>query len=485
MQRGPLKLFFSYAHEDADARSELDDHLDLLERQQVVLPWSDRQITPGREWAGSIEENLRAADIILLLISRPFLESPFVREVEIPQALAQHDQGKARVLPVLLEPVDDLPRQAFGKLEVLPSKGVAISQWDDRARALADVVEGIRRAATEIVWERGGPFEFGPHPFTEAELVDLDEPDRTWALARLRELHDELTRAVPPRLVDRNLLVANWTLHSRPRLIGLPECVYYLAAVMSAFDIVTLQKLPADLAEVEELLRALGPDWGYFVTDVSEGKLGLNERFAIFYYQPRVQFDHVSGEVVLQTSALIDGDQFARKPLIASFRAGSLRFRVCTAHLYYGAAGARSTARRVREAKALADTLVRKTSKPDSTSIILSGDLNIGEKGSPVVAALREAGIELPDSLLLPTLAASGQYADVIGFVPGDRPFELGPSSPNRGVFDHRGVLFTAEQAPHYRDRGAYDGDDEPARFTRWANRIMSDHLPLWVELAT
>src|SRR4051794_35309792 len=133
MQRGPLKLFFSYAHEDADARRELDEHLDLLERQKVVVTWNDRLITPGQEWAGSIEQNLRAADIILLLISRTFLESKFVREVEIPQALARHDQGRARVLPVLLEPVDDLPGQPFGKLEVLPSKGVAISHWEDRA----------------------------------------------------------------------------------------------------------------------------------------------------------------------------------------------------------------------------------------------------------------------------------------------------------------------------------------------------------------
>lgn len=268
MQRGPLKLFFSYAHEDAAVRSELDDHLDLLERQKVVVTWNDRLITPGREWAGSIDENLRTADLILLLISRPFLASEFVREVEIPQALAQHEQGRARLLPVLLEPVDDLPRQAFGKLEVLPAKGLAISQWEDRTRALAD-------------------------------------------------------------------------------------------------------------------------------------------------------------------------------------------------------------------------TLVRKASQPGSTSIVLSADLNIGDKRSPVLAALRKAGVDLPDSLLRPTLAASGRYADVIGFVPGTPPFELGPSEPNSGVFDHRGALFAPEHLPHYRERGLYDGDDDAARFARWANRIMSDHLPLWVELAT
>ncbi len=52
MQRGPLKLFFSYAHEDADARSELDDHLELLERQARAQGRRDLERPPDHAGPG-------------------------------------------------------------------------------------------------------------------------------------------------------------------------------------------------------------------------------------------------------------------------------------------------------------------------------------------------------------------------------------------------------------------------------------------------
>jgi len=131
----------------------------------------------------------------------------------------------------------------------------------------------------------------------------------------------------------------------------LPECRYYTAAIMTAFDIVTLQEVDADLDELNRLLAILGPDWEYLVTDISQGAAGNRERFAIVYDAPRVEFARVSGEVVLLKDELIDGEQFARKPLIASFRADTLRFRVCTTHLSYGRG---DTAQTAREAGALA-----------------------------------------------------------------------------------------------------------------------------------
>jgi endonuclease/exonuclease/phosphatase family metal-dependent hydrolase len=491
MERGPLRLFFSYAHEDEGAREQLDEHLELLRRQKVIVTWSDRLITPGRGWAELIEENMRAADIIVLLISPHFLASEFVWEMEIPLAMAEHERSSASVLPVLLEPVDDLATQPFGALEVLPTKGAAVSTWEDRERAFADIADGVRKAATEIIWDRGGPFEFGAHVFTDAELVELDDATRSWAGARLGELHEELTRSVPARRVEGNLLLATWSMRSLGhKAIALPECRYYLAAIISAFDVVTLQEVHDDLAELNHLLEILGPDWNYLVTDVSEGSLGNQERFAILHYAPRVEFEHVSGEVVLQRKELIDGEQFARKPLVASFRTGELRFRVCTAHLSYGGGGRAAVARTAKEAEALARHLVRRAERRDRTSIALCGNLNLRSADSDVAGALRGAGIELPESLLLPNLALSnsGYQAGAIGFVSPERDMRLGASDPNCGVFDFTRVLFRPEHLAHYRDAGLYDRKgakrDDEREFRRWGVLGVSDHLPLWAELA-
>src|SRR5215203_2425909 len=364
------------------------------------------------------------------------------------------------------------------------------STWDDPVRAFADIADGVRKAATEIIWKRGGPFEFGPHQFTDAELAELDDSSRRWTRARLEDLHGELTRSIPSRRVDGNLLIATWSMRSLGRkAIELEECRYYLAAIISAFDVVTLQEVHHDLSELNRLLEILGPDWEYIVTDISEGPMGNLERFAILHYAPRVQFDHVSGEVVLLRKELIDGEQFARKPLIASFRAGEMRFRVCTAHLSYGGQSKKDVAQTAKEADALARHLVRRAARRDPTGIVLSGNLNLRDKDSPVVEALREVGVDLPGELLMPNLALSRSdyHAGAIGFVSPKAKLRLGSSEPNAGAFDFKRALFRPEHLVHYRDAGLYQppegSEDDETRFVRWGVLGVSDHLPLWAEL--
>jgi hypothetical protein len=71
--RSPLKVFYSYAHQDEKARDSLDQHLELLARRNLILRWHD--IVPGSEWDSAIQEALESADIILLLVSKSFMAS--------------------------------------------------------------------------------------------------------------------------------------------------------------------------------------------------------------------------------------------------------------------------------------------------------------------------------------------------------------------------------------------------------------------------
>jgi hypothetical protein len=52
-----IRLFFSYSHQDEALRDELAKHLSLLERDGVLRSWHDRQIVPGSEWAGHIDQH--------------------------------------------------------------------------------------------------------------------------------------------------------------------------------------------------------------------------------------------------------------------------------------------------------------------------------------------------------------------------------------------------------------------------------------------
>jgi hypothetical protein len=142
-------VFFSYAHRDEALRNELAEHLRLLERQGIITGWHDRRITGGTEWAGAIDEHLRTAQIILLLISASFLASDYCYDVELRHAINRHEAGEARVIPVIVRPVD-WHSAPFGKLQALPKDGRAVTSWPNPDEAFADIARGIRSVAEEL-----------------------------------------------------------------------------------------------------------------------------------------------------------------------------------------------------------------------------------------------------------------------------------------------------------------------------------------------
>jgi len=468
VKRRPLRLFFCYAHENADVRAALDRHLDILEREALVTTWYDGAITPGSRWSEAIEESLRGADIIVLLVSRAFLDSKYIAEVEMRLALELHRAKVSVPIPVLVEEVDcyaELPLSAF---ETLPHKAKPISEWQDLVRAFDSVVAGIRRAALRLLAESGGAFDPGPHPFGEAELVSVDHADRGRTLAGLSRLRSALVDEVPARRLDGNLLVANWCLNKLGRRASSIEALFYMAQVLSAFDVISLQEIDRRLGALRSLLDILGPEWSYFITDITEGMPGNAERFAILYYAQRVAFEHVSGEVILPDDLLIDGHQFARKPLLASFRAAAFHFRVCAAHIHYGGGDPK---RGIRECKVLARFLKR-VAKRDGENIVLAGNFNLRRADSPALQAFRDEGFRIPPEIVHPSLARNPSfYSDLVGlFAACPGAVDFGAS----GAFQPFAHVFRDADAATYPD---------PSHFGTWRCAELSDHVPVWLEL--
>ena len=162
IQQRKIEVFYSYSHKDQDLRDTLENHLSLLHRQGYISEWNDRKILPGAEWAGEME----TASIILLLISADFLASDYCYDKEMTRAMERHKQGKARVIPIILRPVDNWPETPFGMLEVLP-KDKPITRWRDRDEAFAQVAKGIRKVVEELM----PPLEASPKSQQYQEIV--------------------------------------------------------------------------------------------------------------------------------------------------------------------------------------------------------------------------------------------------------------------------------------------------------------------------
>ena len=150
----PVTLFYSYAHEDEALRDELQGHLKILERRGLLAPWHDRQIVAGEDWAGRIDENLRRAELVLLLVSKDFIESDYIMGTELGAAMERHTQGANMVVPIVVRAVDldmdDADALPFLKLQGLPTDLRPVTSWPNRDEAWTNVAKGLRAAVKGI-----------------------------------------------------------------------------------------------------------------------------------------------------------------------------------------------------------------------------------------------------------------------------------------------------------------------------------------------
>ena len=147
-----VKIFFSYATsspKDKRLFEKLAIHLSGLRRQHLIDEWYDSAISAGNNITQAIEAHLRAADIIVLLISAEFLASERCYELEMQRALELSTAGAARLIPVILSPTDweALPLAHYSPL---PAGGTPVSLKRNIDAALSEVARGIRKVVEEL-----------------------------------------------------------------------------------------------------------------------------------------------------------------------------------------------------------------------------------------------------------------------------------------------------------------------------------------------
>lgn len=147
---GAINVFYSYAQEDALLREELDRHLGTMRRLNLIVGWHNRDIQAGKDWEQEINEHLNTAQIILLLISPDFIASDYCYSIEMMRAIERHKNGEARVIPIILRPVD-VEGVPFSELEMLPTDKRPVTSWTDRDAAFLNVTQGIREVVRRFL----------------------------------------------------------------------------------------------------------------------------------------------------------------------------------------------------------------------------------------------------------------------------------------------------------------------------------------------
>ncbi|MEE2879307.1 MAG: endonuclease/exonuclease/phosphatase family protein [Pseudomonadota bacterium] len=339
-----------------------------------------------------------------------------------------------------------------------------------------------------------------------ADLRDPDlftEAERDWVSRRLLDLRAQMKSppgiGIPSRTRHSSLIIGTWNLRDfdnnkyrhGPRR---RESLFYIAEIISGFDVCALQEINEDLTPLRKIMELLGPHWDFMATDVTVGSSGNRERMAFVFDKSKVDFMNVAGEVVLPKHALLpDEQQFARTPFLMRFQAGWFHFTLCTVHIYYGSSekGSDRYQRRVAEIKHIAKEMARRADREDENYILL-GDFNIGNKLDATMEALTGAGFQLPPELFPSNLLGNKYYDQIVFRTRKDEVTFI-----NAGAFNFAKSLFLPEHYDHYapvlperhrelKENGVPKnrGDDKDYYLSRWRTWQVSDHLPLWVELA-
>ncbi|MFN7921477.1 MAG: tetratricopeptide repeat protein [Bryobacteraceae bacterium] len=159
-----IDLFYSCSDsaQDRELRSELDKHLAILKRGNILNSWYSGELLAGGSLS-EIDDRLDAASIVLLLVSSDFFASDTC-DHQMTRALQRLGASPVQVLAVILRACDwqGAPFQVRG-VPVLPKEAKPITSWQNRDEAFMDAAIQIRKTVEVIaLTPRPSPPTRGP-----------------------------------------------------------------------------------------------------------------------------------------------------------------------------------------------------------------------------------------------------------------------------------------------------------------------------------
>jgi internalin A len=145
LRANTIKTFISYAQEDHEHLRTLKKHISPLIRQGMTV-WYDQEILAGADWNREIEQHLRAADVVLLLISADFLDDrkKYIWDTEMPIIMQKHKQGQL-IIPIVVRDCNWEWEKQLAKIQAV-NGGKALNSATDKDTAFANAARQIKDA---------------------------------------------------------------------------------------------------------------------------------------------------------------------------------------------------------------------------------------------------------------------------------------------------------------------------------------------------
>ena len=305
---------------------------------------------------------------------------------------------------------------------------------------------------------------------------------------RFQALSDNLDIRIPAKKISRNLLIATWNIRafgnlSRVWVSGEDDSprrdlssLRYITEIVSRFDVIAIQEVKANIRAFRDMMKLLGDNWSFILTDVTAGSAGNGERMAYVFDTRRVNLSGLASEIVVPKEWLSEvgenalTEQFVRSPYAVSFRSESKTFILVTLHVKYG----KSSKERIAELSGIARWLREWATDINAydQNLIALGDFNIDERGDLLDETFLAQGLHVPLALQAEEATRSifnaDKYYDQIAWFDGkDGKTKLSMDLLAAGNYDFVPLL--------------WNQDTHSKLQFSW---MLSDHYPLWTEFS-
>ena len=306
----------------------------------------------------------------------------------------------------------------------------------------------------------------------------------------LRDL--KVKRGIPGKTPD-TLLIATWNLANFGAQDRRDNDIKLMAEILSWFDLIAVQEVRENKADLEKLMLDLNDNYQTHFTDVA----GNEERMVYIYDEKKIGTRSLVAEIALPPSRLsgikIEGvkqtfNGFDRNPFVQSFTFKDIKLLLTNVHLFYGGDTKTKIGRRQLETLAVAKWArdIAGSKYESEPNVIILGDFNLPHmtKDDPIYTIFQKYGIKttryattIGSTLPGEKKKANGEAVDIfhydqIGFYKALKGIKFGETN----VFDFDSAVFSDLWKQ-------YEGKkDRILLFNEYVRYYLSDHRPLWMK---
>jgi hypothetical protein len=142
-------VFISYSHKDEKWLEKLKQFLRPLEDQELIRVWDDTEIRAGSDWLGDIRKALESARVAVFLITQNFLDSPFIKEHELPKLIDAANSRGCLIfwIQVSSTTFEDSPLAKFQGV-IPPNRPLDLMSDAEQSKVLVDIYRKMKAAVS-------------------------------------------------------------------------------------------------------------------------------------------------------------------------------------------------------------------------------------------------------------------------------------------------------------------------------------------------